>query len=91
MEKKKILHSPCMNCFRMGITYPNHQLCKICEYNSCVQLLKHILYDNDNCSLCKNRINLKGGYWDCHLNKTDECGGKYYEIDWNAVEKEYGK
>lgn len=84
------LHSPCMNCFQKGILYhPENETCSKCEYNVCVQLMKQILYDNDNCSLCKNRKRLGGGYWDCIKDKQDECKGKFYEIDWEEVYKEY--
>ncbi len=92
MDKLKNLHSPCMTCFVNGIKYnPNNKICSICEYNFCVQLMKQILYNNNGCSLCKKRKELEGDYWDCKENKQDECGGQYYEIDWEAVENEYKK
>lgn len=82
--------SPCFDCFHKGITYPSKK-CETCEYNICIQIMKKILYSQDNCSFCKNRQNLGGGYWDCKKDLQDNCGGNYYEIDWNAVLEEYQK
>ena len=88
MKKIKELISPCTDCFNKGIVYPNKK-CENCEYNICIQIMKKMLYANDNCSLCKNRINLGGGYWDCKDNLQEKCGGEHYNIDWNTVSKEY--
>ena len=55
-----------------------------------IQLLKKILKDTDGCSLCKNNIRIGGGYWDCSLEPEEECTYDKYQIDWEAVFKEYG-
>lgn len=88
MENNKKLHSPCLDCFQRGIIYPS-QKCENCEYSVCISIIKKILYAEENCSCCRNRKNLGGGYWDCLQNLQDTCSGKYYDIDWNLLLKEY--
>lgn len=83
-------HSPCTRCFSRGIVYnENSKTCSTCEYEYCMKLLKKILYSEENCSMCKNCKSLGGGNFDCRKHKQEECGGKYYEINWDKVMKEY--
>lgn len=87
------MHSPCVQCYIHGHTYsPDDESCQGCEYNIAIQVLKVILKCDDGCSLCKNRNNLGGGYWDCKLTGTDNCDcciEKDFAIDWPKVLKEY--
>ena len=67
------IHSPCRMCFLKGIFYdPDSICCQRCEYNISIQLLKKVLKFNDYCTLCKNRNNLGGGYWDCKVTERDD-------------------
>lgn len=88
------VHSPCRMCFLKGIFYdPDSICCQRCEYNISIQLLKKVLKFNDCCTLCKNRNNLGGGYWDCKVTERDDCccdEEKNFVIDWQSALKEYG-
>ena len=88
------MHSPCQQCYIHGHLYsPDDPSCRRCEYNIAVQLLKIVLKFNDYCTLCKNKNNLGGGYWDCKVTGNDDCMcnvEKDFSIDWQAVCDEYG-
>lgn len=78
------MRSPCMECYiHGGRSYsPDDVGCQRCEYNIAIQLLKVVLKSNDYCTLCKNRDNLGGGYWDCNITKD-------FAIDWHEAFREY--
>lgn len=86
--------SPCHQCYIHGTEYsPDDAGCQRCEYNIAVQILKVVLKFNDYCTLCKNRNNLGGGYWDCKITDNDDriCEvEKDFAIDWKAVCRDYG-
>lgn len=89
------MHSPCMECYiHGGHSYsPDYVGCQRCEYNIAIQLLKVVLKFNDYCTLCKNRNNLGGGYWDCKITGRDDCDcniEKDFAIDWHEAFREYG-
>ena len=49
-----------------------------------------MLRTNNYRSLCKNRIRLGGGYWDCNIAEDTACEAeKDYYIDWKAAFDEY--
>ena len=87
------MQSPCVQCYIRGAEYsPDDVDCQRCEYNIAIQILKTVLKVNDYCTLCKNRNNLGGGYWDCKIG-NDDCTCEVEEdflIDWKAVCEDYG-
>ena len=85
------MHSPCLMCFqRFNHSFDeNSTLCQRCEYNVAIQLLKGILRSNNHCAICKSRVNLGGGYWECKKKLEEECSDKDFEIDWKEAFKEY--
>lgn len=84
------IHNPCVKFYFDGIPYDSNSVqCKHCEYNISIQLLKKILYRFEGCSLCKNRENIGGGYWDCKINCQEGCDGNHLSIDREAIIKDY--
>ena len=84
-------HSPCSQCYINGKLYsPDNEFCQRCEYNIAIYLLKKMLRTYDYCTLCKNRIRLGGGCWDCKFNKHGACNTDTdFVINWEEVFKEY--
>lgn len=84
------IHSPCASCYVNNYLFsPDSDVCRRCEYNIFVKLLKKILYCTDGCSLCKNRERLGGGYWDCKIEHQEICKGDDMIIDLKAVMSDY--
>ena len=88
------IHSPCQQCFNHGHLYSSYDdKCQSCEYNIAIKLLKVVLKDNDYCTLCKNRVNLGDGCYDCKVNGNNDCicdVENDFLIDWEYAFKDYG-
>ena len=85
------MHSPCQLCMTHGHLYSvDSEICRRCEYNIAIAILKEVLKQNDYCILCKNVEYIKGGYTDCKLGFEGylrDCDS--YTIDWDAIIKDY--
>lgn len=84
------IYNPCVRCYiRSNLFSLDNDICKMCEYNIFVELLKNILYCSDGCSLCKNREKLGGGYYGCKIERQEICKGRDMIIDLKAAINDY--
>ena len=70
-------------------TLEDREICKNCEYNIAIKLLKSVLMRHEYCKFCKNRVNTTEEYCKCKLN-SDICNAENdFSIDWEYLIKEY--
>lgn len=89
--ERKSIHNPCFDCHIRGHSYsPDDRMCESCEYNIAVLVLKEILKQNKQYSLCGFSIlNEENNIIGCKidLGKCENC--KSFILDWDAILEKY--